>query len=69
MHEQLKIMKENQLAKARNERTALDSEIALLETELGLKPTAADEKPLPAEEFQKQRDAAGMKSPFTFGRK
>jgi hypothetical protein len=63
MHEQLKIMKENQLAKARNERTALDSEIALLETELGIKK--ADENqptPTPAKEFQAARDA--MRSPF-----
>ncbi len=62
MHEQIKIMKENQLAKARNERTVLDSEIAVLETELGLKPTADDTKPNPAQEFQKQRDA--LPSPF-----
>jgi hypothetical protein len=51
------------LAKARNERTALDSEIALLETELGIKK--ADEKqsmPTPAKEFQAARDA--MPSPF-----
>lgn len=61
MHEQIKIMKENQLAKARNERTVLDSEIAILETELGIKP-ANDKQPKPAEQFQAERDA--MPSPF-----
>jgi hypothetical protein len=69
MHEQIKIMKENELNNLRNQRTALDSQITTLETELGLK-NSNDNKPTPAEEFQKQRDAASsMKSPFTFGKK
>lgn len=73
MHEQLKFSLENQLNELRNQRTAsnaeFDEKIRAIEKQLGLeaKPEAGKDA---AAEFQKQRDAAaGMKSPFTFGRK
>lgn len=61
MHEQIRLMKQNQLSKAKDERAALDAEIAVLETELGIK-TADDKKSSPAKEFQAERDA--KPSPF-----
>lgn len=56
MHEQIKIMKQNELNNLRNQRTTLDSQIDVLETELGIKK-ADDKTPSPAQEFQAERDA------------
>jgi hypothetical protein len=56
MHEQILLMKKNQLAKVKDERAALDAEIAVLETELGLSKPATDQ-PTPAKQFQAERDS------------
>ncbi len=50
------MMKKNQLAKAKDERAALDAEIGVLETELGLNKPEADQ-PTPAKQFQAERDS------------
>ena len=61
MHPQIRLMKQSELEKLRNERTAIDSQIAALENELNLKK-ADDKQPTPAQQFQQQRDS--MPNPF-----